>query len=84
MPPPVSYEGLDKHLPRDHRVDDAKDKEMCWRRLNGTEGRIEEQWRKLSCNNLCYVSRLEATEEVGSFVRRRRSSVSLHPLSRWV
>ena len=48
---------------------------------------IEERWKKISCNSLCYVARMEDQDEedgVGGGRRRKRSSVSLSPLSRWV
>jgi len=50
-------------------------------------GVIEERWKQLSSNNLCYVARMEAVEQedqVGGRLRRTRSSLSLSPLSRWV
>ena len=67
--------------------------EKCWHESNPGYGLaiIEERWKQLSCNNLCYVARMEVGEEreVGegggrSRGVRRRSSVSLSPLARWV
>ena len=50
-------------------------------------GVIEERWKQLSSNNLCYVARMEEMEhgdQNGGRIRRTRSSLSLSPLSRWV
>ena len=41
---------------------------------------IEDDWRKMSNNSLLYISRLEQA----SHPARRRSSISLTPISRWV
>ena len=52
-------------------------------------GVIEERWKQLSINNLCYVARIEDMEigghgEDDGGMKRWRSSLSLSPLARWV
>ena len=63
--------------------------ERWWQESQAGEGLmiIEERWKQMSCNNLCYVARMEDQDQedgVGGGRRRKRSSVSLSPLSRWV
>ena len=60
-----------------------------WQESQAGEGLriIEERWKQMSCNYLCYVARMEDQDQedgVGGGRKRRSSSVSLSPLSKWV
>ena len=52
-------------------------------------GVIEERWKQLSINNLCYVARMEDMEIGGhgngdGGMKKWRSILSLSPIARWV
>lgn len=94
MPPKPSQISVNPHPAEQER--EGKDNQGQERRWHQKEqerreerlGLIEERWKQMSCNSLCYVARMEDMEE-GDGVgeggrRRRRSSLSLSPLSRWV